>query len=131
MIAGELGDRRDIVLHSRRCSQMPLQRIQDTHRSYDPLQYPLQFVRGDDGYDWNIKDAGKVLGLLENDSHWYQAMEEAALSQSPAQLRNIFAIVVAICGLNKPITLWKNHKEDMREDFLHQVRRNNPTENIE
>ncbi|GFY41357.1 helitron_like_N domain-containing protein [Trichonephila inaurata madagascariensis] len=182
MIAAEIGDHRDIALHSRSCSQKPLQRIQDTHRSYDPLQHPLLFVRGEDGYDLNIKDtsqgivchisweectlciltteafhmrlllhhvrgpisfeglktvivrdedgdileikpcstyteACEILGLLEDDSHWYQAMEEVAVSQSPAQLRNLFAILVAICGLNKPIVLWENHKEDITEDF--------------
>ncbi|GFW84922.1 hypothetical protein TNCV_682101 [Trichonephila clavipes] len=53
-------------------------------------------------------------------------MEETAVFQSPAQLRNLFAI-----GLNKPITLWKNHKENMTEDFLRKAKRNNPTENIE
>ncbi|GFV68070.1 hypothetical protein TNCV_1873521 [Trichonephila clavipes] len=40
--------------------------------------------------------ACQVLVLLEDDSHWYQAMEEAAVSQSPAQLRNLFAILVAV-----------------------------------
>ncbi|GFS54905.1 hypothetical protein TNIN_227031 [Trichonephila inaurata madagascariensis] len=54
-------------------------------------------------------------------------MEEAAVTQSPAQLRNLFAILVAECSLNKPITLWEN----MKEEFLHQARRNNLTENIE
>ena len=72
MIAGELGDRRDIVLHSRSCSQMPLQRIQDTHRSYDPLQYPLLFVRGEDGYDLNIKDVNKA---TSNDYYAYRMMQ--------------------------------------------------------
>ncbi|GFU06758.1 helitron_like_N domain-containing protein [Trichonephila clavipes] len=72
MIAGELGDRRDIVLHSRSCSQMPLQRIQDTHRSYDPLQYPLLFVRGEDGYDLNIKDVNKA---TSNDYYAYRMIQ--------------------------------------------------------
>ncbi|GFY51339.1 ATP-dependent DNA helicase [Trichonephila inaurata madagascariensis] len=49
-------------------------------------------------------------------------MEEAAVSQSPAQFHSLFAILVALCGLNKPITLWENHKEAMTEDFLHQAR---------
>ena len=28
-----------------------MQRISETHRSYDALQYPLLFCRGGDGYD--------------------------------------------------------------------------------
>ncbi|GFU25610.1 ATP-dependent DNA helicase [Trichonephila clavipes] len=51
-------------------------------------------------------EACQVLGLLEDDSLWYQAMEEAAVPQSSVLLRNLFAILVA-------------------------ARRNNPTENIE
>ncbi|GFY61496.1 ATP-dependent DNA helicase [Trichonephila inaurata madagascariensis] len=94
-------------------------------------------VRDEDGDILEIKpcntytEACQVLGLLEDDSHWYQAMKEAAVSQSPAQLRNLFAILDTVCGLNKPITLWENHLEDMTEDFLLMERRNNPTENIE
>ncbi|GFS52383.1 uncharacterized protein TNCV_4850891 [Trichonephila clavipes] len=40
-------DKRDAVLcrHDNR-----LQRIAETHRSYDSLQYPLMFVYGEDGY---------------------------------------------------------------------------------
>ncbi|GFY69745.1 ATP-dependent DNA helicase [Trichonephila inaurata madagascariensis] len=47
MIAGELGDRRDIVLHSRSCSQMPLQRIQDTlsHFIWDASQKVWQIQK--------------------------------------------------------------------------------------
>ncbi|GFR04863.1 ATP-dependent DNA helicase [Trichonephila clavata] len=72
MIAGELGDHRYIVLHSRSCSQMPLQRIQDTHRSYASLQHPLLFVTGEDGYDLNIKDANKA---TSNDYYAYRMMQ--------------------------------------------------------
>ena len=41
---------RDIVLKHR---EGGLQRIAETHRSYDPLQYPLLFPRGKDG--WSIE----------------------------------------------------------------------------
>ncbi|GFS92696.1 ATP-dependent DNA helicase [Trichonephila clavipes] len=51
---------------------MPLQRIQGTHRSYDPLQYPLLFVRGEDGYDLNIKDVNKA---TSNDYYTYCMMQ--------------------------------------------------------
>lgn len=44
---------RDIILHKRNLS---LQRIREIHRSYDALQYPILFVRGEDGYHLNIKD---------------------------------------------------------------------------
>jgi hypothetical protein len=57
-------------------------------------------------------------------------MQEAALARSPAQLRNLFAILVASCGLNSPITLWNEHRESMTEDFLHQARQQNPNLNI-
>lgn len=43
---------RDIVLH-KRCEG--LQRIAETHRSYDALQYPLIFWDGQDSYDFNIQ----------------------------------------------------------------------------
>ncbi|GFY42285.1 helitron_like_N domain-containing protein [Trichonephila inaurata madagascariensis] len=93
-------------------------------------------VRDEDGDILEIKpcstytEACQVLGLVEDDSHWYRQWKRQ-LCLSPAQLRNLFAFLIAVCGLNKPITLWENHKEDMTEDFLHQTRRNNPTENIE
>lgn len=44
-MVGEPSDRRDIVLHSR---DEGLKRIYETHRSYDMLQYPLIFCRGED-----------------------------------------------------------------------------------
>ncbi|GFV64162.1 helitron_like_N domain-containing protein [Trichonephila clavipes] len=49
-----------------------IQRIQDTHSSYDPLQYPLLFVRGEDGYDLNIKDVNKA---TSNDYYAYRMMQ--------------------------------------------------------
>ena len=43
--------KRDIVLELR---SNELQRIMETHISYDALQYPLMFPRGEDGYTINI-----------------------------------------------------------------------------
>ena len=45
---------RDIILHSRGGH---LKRINELHRSYDPLQYPLMFPFGDDGYSIDIPQA--------------------------------------------------------------------------
>ncbi|XP_030246683.1 uncharacterized protein LOC115565616 [Drosophila navojoa] len=53
LIVGKSLEARDIVLTRRSTGQ--LQRISETHRSYDALQYPLMFWQGDDGYHFNIK----------------------------------------------------------------------------
>lgn len=52
VIVGEQFESRDIVLHRRNDR---LQRVAETHRSYDALQYPILFWEGEDGYHFNIK----------------------------------------------------------------------------
>lgn len=57
-----VGDRtatRQIVIRRR---NNDLQFISDTHRSYDALQYPLIFWKGQDGYCVNIKQRDPVTG---------------------------------------------------------------------
>lgn len=52
VIVGEEFDSRDIILHRRNGD---VQRVAETHRSYDGLQYPIIFWQGEDGYHFNIK----------------------------------------------------------------------------
>ena len=47
---------RDIIIHNKDGS---LQHISELHRAYDPLQYPLLFVHGTDGYNLYLKTVGK------------------------------------------------------------------------
>jgi hypothetical protein len=51
VIVGHTFEKRDVVEHSR---ANKLQRISEIHRSYDALQYPLLFCRGDDGCSISI-----------------------------------------------------------------------------
>ena len=51
VISGEEFGRRDIILHQK---DGMMRRVGSTHRSYDCLQYPLMFPRGEDGYHFNI-----------------------------------------------------------------------------
>ncbi|GFX72010.1 helitron_like_N domain-containing protein [Trichonephila clavipes] len=51
VIVDEEFESRDIILHRR---SGDIQRVSETHRSYDGLQYPILFWR-DDGYHFNIK----------------------------------------------------------------------------
>jgi hypothetical protein len=50
MVAEEINNR-DIIIQRR---SENLQRIAETHRSHDALQYPLIFWQGEDGYHFNI-----------------------------------------------------------------------------
>ncbi|XP_039969003.1 uncharacterized protein LOC120780825 [Bactrocera tryoni] len=52
VIVCEQFESRDIVLHRR---NEQLQRVSELHRSYDALQYPILFWRGDDGYHINMR----------------------------------------------------------------------------
>ncbi|UYV84655.1 hypothetical protein LAZ67_X002997 [Cordylochernes scorpioides] len=55
VIVGEEFNSRDIyiiVIHRRDDN---VQRVSETHRSYDALQYPILFWQGEDGYRFNIK----------------------------------------------------------------------------
>ncbi|GFX64843.1 helitron_like_N domain-containing protein [Trichonephila clavipes] len=52
VIVGVEFESRDIILH---CRSGDIQRVSETHRSYDGLQYPILFWRGDDRYHFNIK----------------------------------------------------------------------------
>lgn len=61
VVVGEDLESRDIVLH-RQNNQ--LLRIKETHRSYDALQYPIIFWKGEDGYDFSIKMINPITGNL-------------------------------------------------------------------
>ncbi|XP_018799248.1 PREDICTED: uncharacterized protein LOC108975317 [Bactrocera latifrons] len=59
VMAGDPTERRDIRIQRR---DNTLQIIQDNHRSYDALQYPLIFWEGEDGYHLNIKQSNPTTG---------------------------------------------------------------------
>ncbi|MEE4247716.1 MAG: hypothetical protein V2I33_20120, partial [Kangiellaceae bacterium] len=67
-------------------------------------------------------EACSRLRLLEDDLHWRAALQDAATVSSPAHLRNLFALMVATCGLSDPLQLWETFKESMAEDILFQAR---------
>jgi len=60
VINGNELKKRDIILQKRSNEYM---RVQDTHKSYDALQYPLMFWRGEDGYHFELKQINPASGL--------------------------------------------------------------------
>ncbi|XP_017494866.1 PREDICTED: uncharacterized protein LOC108383003 [Rhagoletis zephyria] len=63
VVVGENLESRDIVLHHRNDQ---LQRIKETHRSYDALQYHIIFWQGEDGNDFSIKMINPITGYETN-----------------------------------------------------------------
>ncbi|GFX49511.1 helitron_like_N domain-containing protein [Trichonephila clavipes] len=63
IMVGDCTAAREIVIRRR---NNILQFIADTHRSYDALQYPLIFWKGQDGYCINIKQRDPVSGAETN-----------------------------------------------------------------
>ena len=60
VIFGNEFDRRDIILEK---TNNQLQRVAETHRSYDALQYPLIFWEGEDGYHFLIMQRDPTTGM--------------------------------------------------------------------
>jgi hypothetical protein len=60
VIVGNQYDRRDIVLEKK---NNQLQRVAETHSSYDALQYPLIFWEGEDGYNFLIMQTDPTTGM--------------------------------------------------------------------
>jgi len=59
VVVGENLEFRVIVLHRRNDR---LQRIKETHPSYDALRYPIIFWQGENGYDFSIKIINPITG---------------------------------------------------------------------
>lgn len=79
VIVGDQFRQRDIVLQ-RRNDQ--LLRVHETHRSYDSLQYPLMFPRGEDGYYVTINMVNPATGELSIDNIHSGTLAHSAHAQT-------------------------------------------------
>ncbi|KAK3743358.1 hypothetical protein RRG08_061294 [Elysia crispata] len=66
-------------------------------------------------------DAPKRTGLIcvgwaINDDN---TLADAAATNMPVQLRQLFAIMLHTCDLSQPMQLWEKHKDSLCEDFRH------------
>ena len=68
-----------------------------------------------------FQSACRALGLLEDDAHWDRTMEEAAISDSPKKIRELFAVLLVFCQLANPLALWEKYKDSMAEDVKIQI----------
>ncbi len=65
-----------------------------------------------------FKEACRLRQLLEDDTEWDRALEEASTFQMPWQLRLLFATICSHNHPSDPCKLWNKHKESLTEDYL-------------
>jgi len=71
------------------------------------------------------------LQLLEADNHWDLTLADAALTSTPNNIRQLFAIILTTCFPTQSSTLWEKYKNYMTEDILHRIRRTNQCPNLD
>ena len=69
-----------------------------------------------------FKEALIALGLAEDDNEWDKCIEEASLSASPIQLRELFVNILLNCAPNRPSSLWPKYQKYFSEYILYQKR---------
>jgi hypothetical protein len=68
----------------------------------------------------SYKEAAIKRGLLEDDTEWFNCLQEASLVGSPNQIRMIFSTIIALCGPSNPLYLWNQFYETFSEDIKYQ-----------
>ncbi|KIH48241.1 hypothetical protein ANCDUO_21693, partial [Ancylostoma duodenale] len=126
VMVGEQHERRDIVIQRR--SEV-LQRISETHRSYDALQYPLMFWEGEDGYHFNIMRIDPSTGCSLNkkvsamDFYAYRIMIRATSLNHILNCRQLFQqfIVDMYAKIESERLLYirLNQKKLRVDDYIH------------
>ncbi len=62
-------------------------------------------------------------GLLADDKEWHRYLEERAFNDMPKRMSFLFATILSHCQPAEPFALWEHFKDNLCEDFLHEVRR--------
>ena len=86
-----------------------------------PLSF--EYLRKFNGVTYpSYKLACFARGLIEDDSEWTECLAEATLSAMPAQIRQLFTIILSSCCPVDPHQLWIDHRDAMAEDFARRRR---------
>ncbi|XP_054163800.1 ATP-dependent DNA helicase pif1-like [Oppia nitens] len=70
-----------------------------------------------------FKATAEALGLLEQDKEWDLCLNEAVVTQSVKQIRELFATILVFCQPSNPKNLWEKYKTSMTEDYVRDEQR--------
>ena len=120
LMPNENVNNRDIVLHYR---DGGLQRISELHRGYDPLQYPLIFSNGTDGWKINLKLAnGKKLTALVYYRYHIMVRQNVTVLLRAKQLFQQF-LVDAYCKIEtERLQFLRREQKALRADCYQDLR---------
>jgi hypothetical protein len=62
-----------------------------------------------------------MLGLVEDDSEYYLALDDAARCKSPKQMRQLFVHILVHCDVSTPRKMWDAYTTEMCVDFRRTV----------
>ncbi len=77
-----------------------------------------------------FKASCRARGLLENDNEWHLTLTEAATYQRGQQLRELFVVILIHCEVSDCLNIWQTHRENLSEDILYNMRKQNYDEEI-
>ncbi|XP_010527539.1 PREDICTED: uncharacterized protein LOC104804874 [Tarenaya hassleriana] len=110
-------------------------RIFNVHPSSGELYYLrmlLNIVKGPTSYEdiltvdgvvhATYKAACYARGMLDGDSEWKEAIDEASQWASPKQLRHLFVTLLLYCEVGTPGQLWEHCWNSLAEDIPYQKR---------
>ena len=60
--------------------------------------------------------------MLQDDELWRMVMEDARQQKMPAQMRELFCVLMVFSNVNDPAALFEEFWESMSEDYEHQIR---------
>ncbi|XP_024878027.1 uncharacterized protein LOC112458567 [Temnothorax curvispinosus] len=118
---------RDIVLRSR---DNTFQRISELHRSYDPLQYPLIFIRGEDGYNISIPqivpttgqdNSRKMVSCMQFYAYKLMVRENSFNTlHRYSQLFNQYCVDMGAKMITERLNFIRAHQKTLRaENYIH------------
>ena len=121
---GDFNGQRDVVLETRNSE---LHRINETHRAYDTLGYPVMFVRGEDGYHIAIREVipgtdplqehpKDMVSCREFYNYHFQIREPINHLHRAKALFSQFAVDMFVKMESERLLFIKTHQQQLRAD---------------
>ena len=92
--------------------------VRELARTWDGAPNDVMLLKGEHA---TFKDACFAMGLLFDDAEWDHAMNEAAVTAMPRELRGLFIHIVCCCNPSTPAELFERHYDRMGDDIRREL----------